>query len=163
VKNLVDLYGKDELIYLGPDEQVSSHTVLYDQVVLCCAVLRCDMLRCTTIRKHIAVSALMCTVCYRVTSYHLVVPVSRLNMTQHLLDSALRSLYSQRLSSVVVTIYIAHSTHQCPPRPFAFAFACALSEKSLVSVQSMTPYHPLTGLLSSRSSVPLCVACSLRH
>ena len=22
VKNLVDLYGKDELIYLGPDEQV---------------------------------------------------------------------------------------------------------------------------------------------
>ena len=23
VKNLVDLYGKDELIYLGPDEQVS--------------------------------------------------------------------------------------------------------------------------------------------
>jgi hypothetical protein len=33
VKNLVDLYGKDELIYLGPDEQVSAHTVLrYDMI-----------------------------------------------------------------------------------------------------------------------------------
>jgi hypothetical protein len=33
VKNLVDLYGKDELIYLGPDEQVSAHTVLRYDVI----------------------------------------------------------------------------------------------------------------------------------
>ena len=28
VKNLVDLYGKDELIYLGPDEQVRDRSPL---------------------------------------------------------------------------------------------------------------------------------------
>ena len=35
VKNLVDLYGKDELIYLGPDEQVSETqdiSVYYDMM-----------------------------------------------------------------------------------------------------------------------------------
>jgi hypothetical protein len=33
VKNLVDLYGKDELIYLGPDEQVTRSPYL----LLCCS------------------------------------------------------------------------------------------------------------------------------
>jgi hypothetical protein len=34
VKNLVDLYGKDELIYLGPDEQVRKKTLHMNRIVV---------------------------------------------------------------------------------------------------------------------------------
>lgn len=49
VKNLVDLYGKDELIYLGPDEQVSACPTLYDAVVCavrCCCLVVCAAMCC---------------------------------------------------------------------------------------------------------------------
>ena len=50
VKNLVDLYGKDELIYLGPDEQVSARMMRQ-----CYAMLQCMSCEDHTDTKHMLV------------------------------------------------------------------------------------------------------------
>ena len=41
MKNLVDYYGKDELIYLGPDEQVCGMGVLADGAAIVFPVVTC--------------------------------------------------------------------------------------------------------------------------